>query len=143
MPDVFLSTFCDIPRLHLYDAGWASSNSVLGGFLRPGNDAEKFVDSWYTPLTLLSAEMEVHSLGGGVMVAVPREADSVRMLNADVTYRGNRRQLDAALRSGNMTDAYDVGSKSITKLVGQDGLAAIKKGTETLTAWRKAEITPV
>ena len=141
-PDVLLTTFGDLPRLHLNDASWAASNSVLGGFLRPGNDAENFVDSWYTPLTQLSAELEVHSLGGGVMVAVPREADSVLMLNADVTERGNRRQLDAALRSGNIDDAYAIGTKAVAKLVGLDGLDAIQRGIETLIAWRKAQVSP-
>lgn len=141
-PDLLLTTFSDLPRLHLNDANWAASNSVLGGFLRPGNDADTFVDSWYTPLTLLSSEMQVHSLGGGVLVAVPREADSVLILNADVTKRGSRRRLNAALRSGNLEDAYDVGAEAITNLIGLDGLNAIKKGTETLIAWRKGEVNP-
>ena len=51
----------------------------------------RLVSSWYSPLTLLSAELEVHSLGGGVMVAVPREADAIRILYPDSTL-----QLDAA-----------------------------------------------
>ncbi|MEN4904630.1 N-6 DNA methylase [Luteimonas sp. TWI1437] len=141
-PDVFLTTFSDLPRLHLNDSDWTASNSVLGGFLRPDNDVEGFVDSWYTPLTLLSAEIEIHSLGGGVMVAVPREADSVLMLKSEFTSRANRRQLDAALRAGKIEDAYAIGSKSIAKLIGHDGASTLDKGIETLIAWRKAQVTP-
>jgi len=140
-PDFLLTTFSDLPRLHVNNADWTASNSVLGGFLRSNNDADSFVDSWYTPLTLLSAEMEVHSLGGGVMVAVPREADSVLVLNKDATKRANRRHLDSALRKGNMEDAYAVGAPAIVKLVGAGGLEAVQRGIETLAAWRKAQVS--
>src|SRR5690349_24006721 len=43
-----------------------ASNSLLCGYLRPGVDTAGFAAGWYTSLTLLHAELEVHSLGGGV-----------------------------------------------------------------------------
>lgn len=139
VPDLLLTTFSDSPRLHINDDGWVASNSVLGGFMRPGETAESFASSWYTPLTLLSAEMEVHSLGGGVMIAVPREADSVQLLHANKTYKADTKKLDSALRSGDPTAAYAVGSRSLEKVIGRTGLDAIWDGINTLTAWRKAQ----
>ena len=53
-----------------------------------------------------------------------------------------KRQLDAALRSGNIEDAYAIGTKAVAKLVGLDGLDAIQRGIETLIAWRKAQVSP-
>lgn len=139
-PDLLLTTFSDSPRLHINDGAWAASNSVLGGFIQPGETTESFASSWYTPFTLLSTEMQVHSLGGGVMIAVPREADSVQLLHASGTLRANFRKLDSALRSSDSTAAYTVGSRSIEKAIGKAGLDAIWDGIETLTAWRKAQL---
>jgi len=137
-PDVILNTFGDRPRLHLNDGGWAISNSALGGFLRGRESAWSFVSSWYSPLTLLSAELEVHSLGGGVMVAVPREADAIRILYPDSTLQLDADRLDSALASGEITAAYNLGSASIEKLVGTDGRDAILHGIDLLGRWRKA-----
>lgn len=139
VPDLLLTTFSDRPRLHLNDAGWVASNSVLGGFMQGGEAPADFVNSWYTPFTLLSTELEVHSLGGGVMIAVPREADSVRILNRDVTLPTDREALDAALRSGDVEAAYSVGAESIRHLAGKESLEALWRGAEVLMRWRKAQ----
>lgn len=138
-PDVLLTTFSDRPRLHLNDAGWMASNSVLCGYMRPGEDAQAFVDSWYTPLTLVSTELQVHSLGGGVMIAVPGEADSVQLLSRDATRPVDAEQLSGSLKSADSTAAYAAGAHSIRHLVGDDGLDALWAGAETLSAWRKAK----
>lgn len=138
-PDVVLNAFGDRPRLHLNDGGWVISNSALGGFIRGQEAPWSFVSSWYGPLTLLSAELEVHSLGGGVMVAVPREADAIRVLAAESTQPLDAGQLDAALTSGEIAAAYDLGGASIAKLVGTDGLDAIREGIDILGRWRKAQ----
>ena len=138
VPDVILNTFGDRPRLHLNDGGWAISNSALGGFLRQNESRWSFVSSWYSPITLLSAELEVHSLGGGVMVAVPREADAIKILDQGVTIPLDAERLDAALASGDTTAAYCEGGETIMKLVGTDGYDAIIEGVNELGRWRKA-----
>lgn len=139
IPDLLLTTFSDPPRLHRNSAGWAGSNSVLCGYMKPGQDADSFISSWYTPLTLLSSELEIHSLGGGVMIAVPREADAVQVLSVDATQNLNFAELSTALRSGERSAAYEVGAPSIERLVGADGLSAIWAGVDVLTAWRRAQ----
>ncbi|XAS78290.1 N-6 DNA methylase (plasmid) [Dermatophilaceae bacterium Sec6.4] len=138
-PDLVLTTFSDRPRLYLNDAGWVASNSVLCGYAKVDQDPRNFVNSWYTPLTLLSTELQIHSLGGGVMIAVPREADAVRILNPASTPHGDAEKLNVALRSGDAAAAYAAGATSIENLVGTDGLAAIWEGADTLACWRKAQ----
>lgn len=88
---------------------------------------------------MLSTELHIHSLGGGVMIAVPREADSVRILDSNSTRIIDLDQLDHALRSDDLTAAYAIGSESVRELVGSDGLAAIWEGSEILMRWRKAQ----
>lgn len=139
-PDLMLTTFSDRPRLHLNDAGWVASNSVLCGYVKADEDPRGFVDSWYTPLTLLSTELQIHSLGGGVMIAVPREADAVRILDPASTQHVDTEKLDAALRSGDADAAYAVGATSIENLVGASGLAAVWEGADVLARWRKSQV---
>lgn len=139
-PDVILTTFSDRPRLHLNDAKWAVSNSVLGGYIRSGEDPQSILSSWYSPLTLLSIELEIHSLGGGVLVAVPREADKVQILNHAAITPINLTTLDLALRSNDTQAAYSAGEQSIIKLAGKEGLDSLYEGADVLTRWRKARL---
>lgn len=139
IPDMLLTTFSDPPRLHRNDAGWVASNSVLCGFMRPGEDPDIFASSWYTPLTLLSAELMIHSLGGGVMIAVPREADSVQVLSQGSTHPLDPTALSASLQSRDRAAPYAVGTSSIENVIGTSGLDALWTGVETLTAWRRAQ----
>lgn len=137
-PDVLMTTFSDVPRIYLNDGHWFASNSTLCGYARPGVTAEEFIGNWYTPFTLLSLELQIHSLGGGVMIAVPREADSVEILPArpsvpDITHR-----LNAALKSNDPLAPYDVGSEVVRKLVGEEGLSSVREAAELLMRWRKS-----
>lgn len=138
VPDLLLTTFSDVPRLHRNNAGWVGSNSVLCGYMHSGENADDFVSSWYTPLTLLSSELEIHSLGGGVLVAVPREADAVQVLRTTATQKLDMERLSSALRSEARSAAYEVGTSSIERLVGKGGLSAIWAGAATLAEWRRA-----
>jgi adenine-specific DNA-methyltransferase len=139
VPDIILTTFSDRPRLHVNDAGWVASNSILCGYANSAVDPSAFVRSWYSPLTALSTELEIHSLGGGVLVAVPREADAVRLLKLDASTRTSSRTIDAALRSDSPAEAYSAGAENIKALIGTSGLRAIEEGTNVLTRWRKAK----
>ncbi|MCW3051287.1 MAG: putative site-specific modification DNA-methyltransferase, partial [Chthonomonadales bacterium] len=69
-PDVILSVFSERPVLLINDAGCFASNSLLCGFIR-GATTEEIATRWYTSLTLLQCELQVHALGGGVMVVIP------------------------------------------------------------------------
>lgn len=138
IPDIMLSTFSDVPRLVLNNSNYYASNSILAGYLANGVSAEKFVKSWYSPLTALSFELNVHSLGGGVMIAVPSEADSVEIINPKYIGNNDLSAVSDALRSGNSLAAYDMGKDSLEQIVGHQGIDAIWEGYERLSQWRKA-----
>lgn len=138
-PDVLLTVFSDQPRLYLNDARWVASNSILCGYLHKNEDPGMFVSSWYSPLTLLSSELEVHALGGGVMIAVPREADAIQLLNRTATRTIDEDQLSRALSASEVSNAYGVGNSSLDALVGKDGRQLIWEGIEALGAWRRSE----
>ena len=145
VPDVVLPVFSEQPAMLLNDAGLVASNSLLCGYLRSGS-AAALASTWYTSLTLLQLELEVHALGGGVMVLVPREAGNVR-LAAPGRVRGSDHlaRIDAALAAGRPDAAFEAGDEAV--LGGALGfsraeVAAIRNAATELAYWRKAARRP-
>ena len=143
-PAVVLPVFADAPVLLENDAGYVASNSLLCGYLRAGLTTDSLLARWYTSLTLLQIELEVHALGGGVRVFVPSEAGAVR-LAARVT--GPARLVARAhtlVRSGEIARAYELGDEPV--LLGQlrlrpSELELIREGTTILGRWRNGSRT--
>ncbi len=138
VPDLVMSVFSERPVLLLNDADLVATNSLLCGFLREGT-AEAFVSSWYTSLTLLMCEMEVHSLGGGVLVLIPGEVGKVRLAPLTTSKPRHIAQLHGLLRAGNVAGAYALGDERV--LSTELGLSAedrslIQEGVATLRHWR-------
>ena len=73
--------------------------------------------SWYTSLTFFSAEIEGHSLGGGMLKLEPGEARKLAVAypseecskNIDITFN----EIDKALRERNIEAALDIGDEFI------------------------------
>lgn len=133
-PDAIISVFSERPMVLVNDASWVATNSFLCAYTREFS-AEQFAAAWYNPLTLLSIGLEVHSLGGGVMVMVPNEASRVAVLNP-AKVAGDVELIDAALQRGDIAGAYSVGAESLTQAFGDDGAALIQQGIDTLSRWR-------
>jgi hypothetical protein len=137
-PDVILSVFCELPLLMLNDGGFASSNSLLCGFMRAARSRRAFAASWYTSLTALQCELQVHSLGGGVLVLVPREARNVRMVTPVEPPAGHLERLDRLLKQRRFDDAYRSGDDPVLRACGVSSgeIALIEEGAATLHHWR-------
>ena len=108
-PEVVVPVFADAPILLENDAGYVASNSLLCGYLRPGLTAGSLLARWYTSLTLLQIELEVHALGGGVRVFVPSEAGAVRLAARAAGSARHVEQAHTLVRSGAVGRAYEVG----------------------------------
>ncbi|MDQ4025452.1 MAG: N-6 DNA methylase, partial [Actinomycetota bacterium] len=112
-PDLILSVFCELPLLMLNDGRFAASNSLLCAYVRGGCGRAAFAASWYTSLTALQCELQVHSLGGGVLILVPREARNVRMVRPVHPPPRHLARLDALLRQRRFEDAYQAGDTPV------------------------------
>ena len=139
VPDVLLSVFKEIPALVANDADLVASNSILCGFLRDGYTAEQFISAWYTSLTLLYCELQVHSLGGGVLVLIPGEVANVRIPRPNCLPVGHLSNVDKALLGKD--NPYPVGDETV--LINSLGLSAkevssIREGIDELVSWRTA-----
>jgi hypothetical protein len=138
IPDVVLSVFSERPLLMLNDARCLASNSLLCGY-SIGSTSEEIAAGWYTSLTLLQCELEVHALGGGVMVMVPNETGNVRLPKAVRAEAGHIDHLDRVLRLGKVTDAYQAGDRRILidqLKFGSKDVDLIRQGLRVLAHWR-------
>lgn len=139
--DLVLSVFCDTPKLLINDDRSLFSNSFLGFYLNPGIDARSFAASWYTVLTLLSSEIEIHSLGGGVLIAVPSETRKIRKLKSSLFNSSDTERrlekISKALQSNRLIDAYHVGDDIVESLFGKKALDALWDSVNGLQSWRK------
>ncbi len=142
-PDVVLTVFSERPILAVNDARFVASNSLLCGYLN-GIDARDFAARWYTSLTLLHIETEVHSLGGGVMVLVPRETGNIRIANPKDILESRLAEVNRRLSTGDVEGAYRVGDEVVLKealgLTDTD-LDLVYEGIATLTRWRTSART--
>lgn len=141
VPDVVLPVFADQPALILNDSGLVVSNSLLCGYMKAGT-AESLAYRWYTSLTLVQIEQEVHSLGGGVMVLVPREAGNVNLVQtATDPAHGHLEQISRHLQDGRPDEAFRLGDDHVLR--GDLGLTSgdvesIESAGRELRWWRTA-----
>ena len=141
VPDVVVPVFTERPTLLVNDAGMAASNSLLCGYLRSGT-AETLACSWYTSFTLLQLELEVHALGGGVMVLVPREAGNVRLATLPGSLGdAHLDRVHEALVAGDTDAAFASGDGPVLRrglgLTSAD-VEAVRAATAELASWRTA-----
>ncbi|PZE80229.1 N-6 DNA methylase [Curtobacterium sp. MCBD17_032] len=134
IPDLIMTVFSESPLVLINDAELTASNSLLCGYLISGA-VEQFVLNWYSPLTQLSIASEVHSLGGGVMVLVPNEANSVLMSDLRRP-ESDLLSIAGALASGNVEEAYLSGRAALENRAGAENVQMIIEATERLHHWR-------
>lgn len=138
VPDVILSVFSECPVFLINDARYFASNSLLCGFSNGPTGAE-IATRWYTSLTLLQCELEVHALGGGVMVLIPGEAGNIRLPHRVRAHEDHLKHLDLQLRQGKTIEAYQSGDYKI--LIDQldfseKDVDLIRHGIRVLAHWR-------
>jgi adenine-specific DNA-methyltransferase len=139
VPDVLWGVFGSTPVMIENDAKLVASNSLLCGYLK-GLAARAFVDSWYNVLTLLQAELQIHALGGGVLVLVPREVARIRLLRDVKLPQPIRKQVGALLKGGDQDEAYVIGSKHVLHEqygMSSNEVARIVEATKRLNDWRE------
>ena len=136
-PDAILSVFGDLPRMVLNDGCWTISNSLLGAYCKTGIDADKFACTWYSSITRLSIEMQIHSLGGGVLVAVPREANRIIKIQSRFHDVRHLNSISRKMSSNDLIEAYETNDCIIEKYMGTDFLESVRRACADLISWRK------
>ena len=135
VPDLIFSVFSDNPLLLVNNGGLVASNSMLCGYLTNSVSAEQLAVGWYSSVAQLFMELEIHSLGGGVLVAVPRELSRVRIpiINSAVPdlqapLMGRDRDRVRAIADAALVDAGFLSSGE---------LDTVQSAISTLQQWRR------
>lgn len=89
----------DFPRLVSNEAGALNTNTVHGVRLHNGTDPRGLAASFYTSLTLLSAELVGRSYGGGVLKLEPTEAEKLVLARPSREHSRFIDDVDRLLRS--------------------------------------------
>lgn len=110
-PDLVVSVFGSLPKLMVNDANFVVSNSIMRAQWVTQARPEQLLASWYSSLGRLGIEVSVHSLGGGVLVLVPREGDAIMLprLPESPPKAALLEQLREALLAGDLRAAYATG----------------------------------
>lgn len=98
VPDAFLSIMSTTgPRLAANYAGAACSNSVHAVVFRSPEAQGNVIAAWQHPLVQLSAEIEGHALGGGMLKLEPAEARRILIPFGEAAVKADHALLAAAL----------------------------------------------
>ena len=109
--------------------------------MKTGVDCRAFVRSWYTAITLLSIELEVHSLGGGVLVVVPREANRIHKFDSTVIELDKSDKslslISNMLMENDIDGAYHIGDDLLEQNFGKEFVHQVWQSISVLRSWRK------
>lgn len=141
IPDLILTVFGDPPKLVVNEGKYAVSNSLLAGYIKSDITAEQLVCMWYNSLTLLSIELNVHSLGGGVFVLIPGEVDKLEIVNTIPQEEAVHvfKELDRCIKDNGLQAAYQLGDKLVLSKIyklSDYQIQQIRDSVSTLQYWR-------
>ena len=145
IPDLVLTVFGDAPKLIVNGGKYAVSNSLLAGFLSSGASGEQLICMWYNSLTLLSIELNVHSLGGGVLVLIPGETDKLETIRAIPSEKAHEifERIDECIKAQGIHAAYILGDELVLKKIlgfSEEQIKTIRDAVSALRFWRKTDM---
>ena len=141
IPDAILTVFGDAPKLIANEGHYAVSNSLLAGYVKRGVTAKQLVCAWYNSFTLLSIELNIHSLGGGVLVLIPGETDRLEIVKPLPEEKIDQifEQIDTCIKQEGVKAAYQLGDKLVLSEfyhIPEKEIAQIREAVEALRYWR-------
>jgi len=140
IPPLVWCVFSDVPVLRINDGGLVVSNSLLCGYY-PRVKIAEFAAAWYTSYTLLQCELEVHALGGGVLVMVPREVSRVKLPGVVDIPTKHVFEIDALLAQGDVEEAYKLGDEVVLRPLGYSNreIEDMHSAIAELREWRQVK----
>jgi hypothetical protein len=143
-PDAFLTYMSGhAPLLVANEAGAVAPNSLHVVRFRPGiaHSGRSLAALWCTSLSSLSAELEGHSLGGGMLKLEPREAQRAVVANIGDprTLEPLADELDGLIRRGLGHAARSVADRAILREsmgLSEGDVSALRSATDSLRSRR-------
>ena len=138
-PDYLVTVFNEFPLMILNDKKYLATNTFLCGYLKNNIENESLLNNWYSSLTQLYIELEVHSLGGGMLVMVPQEISQIKVPFLKKNNKNFLKKVNLLAKNKKINEILDLGDqvilKDYLKLTSND-LKVIKDSIKILKFWR-------
>ena len=138
-PDYLLTVFNEFPLMILNDKKYLATNTFLCGYLKNNTENESLLNNWYSSLTQLYIELEVHSLGGGMLVMVPQEISQIKVPTFKKKNKNFLKKVNLLAKNKKINEILALGDqvilKDYLKLTSND-LKVIKDSIKILKFWR-------
>lgn len=138
-PDYLISVFEEFPIMILNDANYIATNTFLCGYLKNDKDKKILLNNWFSSLTKLYIELEVHSLGGGMIVMVPLEVGRIKIPKISIQDNNFIKKINYLSKKKEISKLVSLGDQIILKKnlgLTDDEINVIKKSIEILKYWR-------
>jgi len=147
-PDGFLTYMAGTaPRLVVNEARVSAPNTLHVVRRRPGSPALGVLAAGFmSSLSQLSAELEGHSMGGGLLKVEPREANMVVVPTHGNLTQDTFRLMDTLLRAGDVSTAQDLADRVFLMEglgLSDDACQALRAGVQMLRTRRQKGRTGV
>lgn len=140
VPDVIVPVFADRPRIMLNDGQLVVSNSLMAASWRAARNLNDAIAlGWHSSVAQLGVELAVHSLGGGVLVLVPRECSRIILPRLEFCRPSERvsADLELALSQGSYDDAAAIADSHLARCGwNAQALTEAREMAAILRSWR-------
>ena len=144
-PHLFLTYMAsEGPRLVVNDAGALSTNTVHGVRLCNGTNPNALAASFYSSLTMLSAELVGRSYGGGVLKLEPTEAERLVLPRPSPHHGRLLHAVDGLLRARRYDELQTTVDQAILRDdlgISTEQIGALRNAAARLRARRRARAT--
>ena len=138
-PDYLLSVFNEFPIMIFNDAKYIATNTFLCGYINKLRNKKILLNSWFSSLTKLYIELEIHSLGGGMLIMVPQEVGRIKIPNLESLDKFQIMKINKLANKKEIKKIIEIGDDFILKKflnLSQIEIREIKNCIEILKFWR-------
>ena len=121
------------------DDRYIATNTFLCGYINKLRNKKILLNSWFSSLTKLYIELEIHSLGGGMLIMVPQEVGRIKIPNLESLDKSQIMKINKLAKKKEIKKIIEIGDDLILKKIlklSNDEINVIKDSIETLKYWR-------
>ena len=114
-PEVLVNIFDEFPLVVSNDKKYIATNTFLGGYLKVDTDINLVLSGWYSLITKLYQELEIHSLGGGMFIFIPSEIKKIKIPKTKNINLGYLKNLNKNLIKGDLNKVFEDSNELVLK----------------------------
>lgn len=139
VPDYVISVFNEFPLMVYNDKNLIATNTFLCGYSNDYKNKKILLNGWYNSLTKLFLELEIHSLGGGMLIMVPKEIGKIKIPFINKINKNFINKINKYIKENDYKKAMKIGDKVILNdflQLNDKEIKIIHKSIKILQYWR-------